>query len=101
MALFNRKKPERQEWKVPALLQLLRGVLGTALSLAKIAVGGVVLAAVAVIAVVAFKKKLMSKSFRLLVEELAITTVPPFLQRAAIFLTTAALSGKYGKAWVQ
>ena len=50
MALFNRKKPERQEWKVPALLQLLRGVLGTALSLAKIAVGGVV--TVALIAVV-------------------------------------------------
>ena len=50
MALFNRKKPERQEWKVPALLQLARGVLGTALSLAKIAVGGVV--TVALIAVV-------------------------------------------------
>ena len=50
MALFNRKKPERQEWKIPALLQLLRGVLGTALSVAKIAIGGVV--TVALIAVV-------------------------------------------------
>ena len=42
MALFNRKKPERQEWKVPALLQILRGTVGTALSVAKIAIGGVV-----------------------------------------------------------
>ena len=50
MALFNRKKTERQEWKVPALLQLLRGVVGTGLSLAKIAIGGVV--TVALIAVV-------------------------------------------------
>ena len=50
MALFNRKKPERQEWKVPALLQLLRGTVGTALSVAKIAIGGVV--TVALIAVV-------------------------------------------------
>ena len=50
MALFDRKKPERQEWKVPALLQLLRGAAGTALSVAKIAIGGVV--TVALIAVV-------------------------------------------------
>ena len=50
MALFDRKKPERQEWKVPALLQLLRGAVGTALSVAKIAIGGVV--TVALIAVV-------------------------------------------------
>ena len=50
MALFKRKKTERQEWKVPALLQLLRGVLGAALALAKIAIGGVV--TVALIAVV-------------------------------------------------
>ena len=50
MALFNRKKPERQEWKVPAMLQLLRGTVGTALSVAKIAIGGVV--TVALIAVV-------------------------------------------------
>ena len=50
MGLFDRKKPERQEWKVPALLQLLRGAAGTALSVAKIAIGGVV--TVALIAVV-------------------------------------------------
>ena len=42
MAMNRRKKPDRQEWKIPALLQLLRGVLGAALSVAKIAVGGIV-----------------------------------------------------------
>ena len=42
MAMNKKKKPERQEWKLPAPLQLLRGVLGAALSVAKIAVGGVV-----------------------------------------------------------
>ena len=42
MAMNKKKKPERQEWKVPALLQVLRGVLGAALSAAKIAVGGIV-----------------------------------------------------------
>ena len=42
MAMNKKKKPERQEWKVPAPLQLLRGILGAALSVAKIAVGGIV-----------------------------------------------------------
>ena len=42
MAFQRKKKPERQEWKIPAPVQLLRGVLGAALSVAKIAVGGVV-----------------------------------------------------------
>ena len=42
MAMNRRKKPDRQEWKIPALLQILRGVLGAALSVAKIAVGGIV-----------------------------------------------------------
>ena len=50
MALFNRKKTEQQEWKVPAALQLARGALGTVLSVAKIAIGGVV--TVALIAIV-------------------------------------------------
>ena len=39
---FNRKpKPERQEWKLPPVLQLLRGLLGAALTAAKIAIGGI------------------------------------------------------------
>ena len=42
MAMNKKKKPERQEWKVPAPLQLLRGILGAVLSVAKIAVGGIV-----------------------------------------------------------
>lgn len=42
MARNKKKNPERQEWKLPAPLQLLRGVLGGALSLVKIAVGGIV-----------------------------------------------------------
>ena len=42
---FTRKrkqKPERQEWKLPASLQVLRVLLGAALSAVKIAVGGIV-----------------------------------------------------------
>ena len=42
MAMNKKPKPERQEWKLPAPLQLLRGILGAALSVAKIAVGGIV-----------------------------------------------------------
>ena len=42
MAMNKKKKPERQEWKVPAPLQVLRGVLGAALAAAKIAIGGIV-----------------------------------------------------------
>ena len=42
MARNKKTKPERQEWKLPAPLQILRGVLGGALSLVKIAVGGIV-----------------------------------------------------------
>ena len=42
MARNKKKKPERQEWKLPAPLQLLRAGLSGALSLAKIAVGGIV-----------------------------------------------------------
>ena len=40
MARNKKNRPERQEWKIPAPLQILRGVLGGALSLVKIAVGG-------------------------------------------------------------
>ena len=42
MAMNRRKKPDRQEWKIPAAVQVLRGLLGAALSVAKIAVGGLV-----------------------------------------------------------
>ena len=42
MARNKKNRPERQEWKIPAPLQILRGVLGGALSLVKIAVGGIV-----------------------------------------------------------
>ena len=42
MAMKKRKKTERQEWKIPAPVQLLRGVLGAVLSVAKIAIGGIV-----------------------------------------------------------
>ena len=42
MARNKKKKPERQEWKLPAPLQMLRAVLSGALSLVKIAVGGIV-----------------------------------------------------------
>ena len=42
MAFQRKKKPERQEWKIPAAVQVLRGLLGAALSVAKIAVGGLV-----------------------------------------------------------
>ncbi len=42
MAMNRKPKPERQEWKIPAPLQLLRGLLNAALSVAKIAIGGVV-----------------------------------------------------------
>ena len=42
MARNKKKRPERQEWKLPAPLQLLRGLLSGALSLVKIAVGGIV-----------------------------------------------------------
>ena len=42
MARDKKKRPERQEWKLPALLQILRGALSGALSLLKIAVGGIV-----------------------------------------------------------
>ena len=42
MAKNKKNRPERQEWKLPALLQLLRSVLSGALSVLKIAVGGIV-----------------------------------------------------------
>ena len=42
MAMFRKKKPERQEWKPHAIIQILRGILGAALSVAKIAIGGIV-----------------------------------------------------------
>ena len=42
MAFQRRKKPERQEWKIPAPVQILRALLGVVLSAAKIAVGGIV-----------------------------------------------------------
>ena len=42
MARNKKTKPERQEWKLPAPLQILRGLMQGALSLVKIAVGGIV-----------------------------------------------------------
>ena len=42
MAMKKKKKTERQEWKIPAPVQLLRGILGAVLSVAKIAIGGIV-----------------------------------------------------------
>ena len=42
MALFRKKKTERQEWKPGALIQLLRGAWGVASSVLKIAIGGIV-----------------------------------------------------------
>ena len=42
MAWNKKKKPERQEWELPAALQVLRAILGAALSAVKIAVGGIV-----------------------------------------------------------
>ena len=42
MAMKKKKKPERQEWKMPAVLQILKGLLDAVLSVAKIAVGGIV-----------------------------------------------------------
>ena len=42
MARNKKQRPERQEWKLPAPLQLLRSLLNGALSLVKIAVGGIV-----------------------------------------------------------
>jgi len=42
MAMNKKNKPERQEWKLPAVLQILRGILGAALTAAKLAIGGVV-----------------------------------------------------------
>ena len=42
MARNKKTRPERQEWKLPAPLQLLRGLMHGALSLVKIAVGGIV-----------------------------------------------------------
>ena len=42
MAKNKKKRPERQEWKLPAPLQLLRAVLGAGLAAVKIAVGGIV-----------------------------------------------------------
>ena len=49
MAFQRKKKPERQEWKIPAPVQILRGVLGAALSAAKIAIGGIVTVALVVV----------------------------------------------------
>ena len=49
MAMFRKNKPERQEWQPHALIQLLRGVLGAALSVLKIAIGGVVTVALVLI----------------------------------------------------
>ncbi|MBR7178836.1 MAG: transglycosylase domain-containing protein [Oscillospiraceae bacterium] len=42
MAMNKKNKPERQEWKLPTVLQILRGILGAALTAAKLAIGGVV-----------------------------------------------------------
>ena len=42
MAMKKKKKPARQEWKIPAPLQILRALLNAVLSVAKIAIGGIV-----------------------------------------------------------
>ncbi len=42
MAMFRKKKTERQEWKPHAAIQVLRGLLEAALSVVKIAAGGIV-----------------------------------------------------------
>ena len=42
MALFRKKKTERQEWKPHAVIQVLRGLLEAALSVLKIGIGGIV-----------------------------------------------------------
>ena len=49
MAMFRKKKPERQEWQPHALIQVLRGVLSAALSVLKIAIGGVVTVALVLV----------------------------------------------------
>jgi len=49
MAMNKKKKTERQEWKVPVPVQLLRGLLGAVLSVAKIAIGGIVTVALVVL----------------------------------------------------
>ena len=51
MARNKKTKPERQEWKLPAPLQLLRGLMHGALSLVKIAVGGIVTVALVLLVV--------------------------------------------------
>ena len=49
MAMFRKKKPERQEWQPHALIQLLRGALSAALSVVKIGIGGVVTVALVLV----------------------------------------------------
>ena len=49
MAMFRKKKPERQEWQPHALIQLLRGALGAVLSVLKIGIGGVVTVALVLV----------------------------------------------------
>ena len=49
MAMFRKNKPVRQEWQPHAIIQVLRGALGAAMSVLKLAIGGVVTVALVLI----------------------------------------------------
>ena len=49
MAMFRKNKLERQDWKPNAIIQVLRGALAAAMTVLKLAIGGVVTAALVLI----------------------------------------------------